>query len=396
MSGLELHDHLRMAGRNIPTILITAFPTDDDRARALKSGVLSYLAKPFSDRELLSHINVALSPRHGRDRPHKSGQRRPKMCGAEVSLFHEHWWLSAATDGRYEESVIKEGSNIVGRLPYVIVRHGPFHTIRMPQFTHLLGPLVKAGVGKPQTQLMKRLSITRSLIDQLPPHSFFLQVLDPSVANGSALADGLAFQDRGFLVAPQYTFTIDCRKKSLEELWASMHFKTRQHIRRAEEKYVAHSVDDPHTFIGFYLKNIEAFGKINQMELDRFPRLFRECRLRNCGEILAAFAPDGSPAAMVYLVWSDSAMYYLLSTRARNKDDNGSVNLLVWCAMKKASQLGLVFDLDGVYSSGTARFLSGFGGEIKTRLTIRRSWPPYRALQLVRRQYTGDRSHFFT
>jgi CheY-like chemotaxis protein len=388
MSGLDLHDHLQRAGKNIPTILITAFPTDGDRARALTSGVLSYLPKPFNEKKLLSQIGVAHSPQHRSGAPHVGS-------GTLNSLFHEPWWLSAATNGRFEEVVVKQGSDVVGRLPYVMERRGPFRTIRMPRFTHLLGPVVNAGAGKPQTRLIRRLSITRSLIDQLPPHSFFLQHLDPSMDDGLALADGLAFQDRGFSIAPQYTFTIDCRK-SAEDLWASMHFKTRQHIRRAEEKYVADVIDDPHTFIEFYLKNIKASGKINGIEFDYFPALFSECRSRNCGEILAAFTPDGSPVAMVYLVWSHSTMYYLLSTRARDKGDNGSVNFLVWSAVKRASQLGLVFDLDGVYSSGTARFLSGFGGQIKTRLTIRRSWLPYSALQFVKRQYKGDETHFFT
>jgi len=32
MSGLELHDHLLRAGKNIPTILITGFPKEADRA----------------------------------------------------------------------------------------------------------------------------------------------------------------------------------------------------------------------------------------------------------------------------------------------------------------------------------------------------------------------------
>jgi lipid II:glycine glycyltransferase (peptidoglycan interpeptide bridge formation enzyme) len=219
--------------------------------------------------------------------------------------------------------------------------------------------------------------------------------LDSSMDGGLAVADGLAFQDRGFSVTPQYTFEIDCRRSS-EDIWTAMHFKTRQHIRRAEEKYVVRSVDDPQYFIKFYLKNIEAFGKINRIEFECFPALFSECRSRNCGEILAAFAPDGSPVAMVYLVWGYGTMYYLLSTRAPDKSDNGSVNLLIWSAIKQASQIGLVFDLDGVYSSGTARFLSGFGGEIKTRLTVRRSRFPYSALQFVRRQYTRDETQFFT
>src|SRR5690348_12298852 len=49
MSGIELYDHLVASGNLIPTILVTAFPNDRDRARALQAGVLCYLAKPFKD-----------------------------------------------------------------------------------------------------------------------------------------------------------------------------------------------------------------------------------------------------------------------------------------------------------------------------------------------------------
>ena len=61
MSGLELYKRLRRAGDVIPTILMTAFPTERDRTRALRAGVLCYLAKPFKDEELLECVRSALS-----------------------------------------------------------------------------------------------------------------------------------------------------------------------------------------------------------------------------------------------------------------------------------------------------------------------------------------------
>jgi CelD/BcsL family acetyltransferase involved in cellulose biosynthesis/CheY-like chemotaxis protein len=60
MSGIELHEQLRRAGRAIPTILITAFPRDRDRIRARENGVWGYLKKPFGEKEFLSCINSAL------------------------------------------------------------------------------------------------------------------------------------------------------------------------------------------------------------------------------------------------------------------------------------------------------------------------------------------------
>lgn len=60
MTGLELYTHLVRSGSVIPTILITAFPDDRDRARALRAGVICYLAKPFKEDELLACIQFAL------------------------------------------------------------------------------------------------------------------------------------------------------------------------------------------------------------------------------------------------------------------------------------------------------------------------------------------------
>jgi hypothetical protein len=310
-------------------------------------------------------------------------------------LFHEPWWLAAVTGGRYEEVVVEQGGHVVGRLPFVTSRRGPFRVARMPPFTHVLGPLVDTGVGKSQTRLNHRLSITRGLIDKLPRIALFEQHIDPSADDGFASADGLAFQDRGFSVSPQYTFEIDCLKK-VDALWAEMHFKTRQHIRRAEEKYTVRSVDDPAVFADVYLSNLRAMGRQTRIRFNNFPTLFAECRARGCGEIIGAFLPDGSAVSMVYLVWSSTKMYYLLSTRGPNPDDNGSVNLLLWSAMKLANERGLVFDLDGVYTSGSARFLSGFGGSIKTRLVVRRGSAMFDAMQGLKLRYSRNETRYFT
>ena len=59
MTGLALYGRLVAIGTPIPTILITAYPDDNVRARALNAGVTGYLVKPFSEKELLDCINTA-------------------------------------------------------------------------------------------------------------------------------------------------------------------------------------------------------------------------------------------------------------------------------------------------------------------------------------------------
>jgi FixJ family two-component response regulator len=60
MSGVELHKNLTDAGHNIPTILVTAYPDEVGRTRALKNGVVCYLPKPVDDEHLERCLRSAL------------------------------------------------------------------------------------------------------------------------------------------------------------------------------------------------------------------------------------------------------------------------------------------------------------------------------------------------
>ena len=60
MTGVELHRHLIDAGHAIPTILVTAYPDEVFRRRALKDGVVCYLPKPVDDGHLERCLRSAL------------------------------------------------------------------------------------------------------------------------------------------------------------------------------------------------------------------------------------------------------------------------------------------------------------------------------------------------
>lgn len=60
MSGIELHRRLKALGHEIPTILITAYPDDAGRTRALADGFICYLSKPFDKDDLIGCVRLAL------------------------------------------------------------------------------------------------------------------------------------------------------------------------------------------------------------------------------------------------------------------------------------------------------------------------------------------------
>ncbi|OSJ33814.1 response regulator [Bradyrhizobium japonicum] len=62
MTGIELHRHLVDTGYVIPTILVTAYPDEVVRDKALKDGVVCYLSKPVDDDYLERCLRSALQP----------------------------------------------------------------------------------------------------------------------------------------------------------------------------------------------------------------------------------------------------------------------------------------------------------------------------------------------
>ena len=60
MTGIELYKHLIEAGHTIPTILVTAYPDDGERARALNDGIVCYLRKPVDEQHLVRCLRTAL------------------------------------------------------------------------------------------------------------------------------------------------------------------------------------------------------------------------------------------------------------------------------------------------------------------------------------------------
>ncbi|NTS29768.1 response regulator [Phyllobacterium sp. BT25] len=62
MTGFELHLRLLAMGHHVPTILITAYPNDEAKARALSAGIICYLRKPFDTKVLIECIRSAIAP----------------------------------------------------------------------------------------------------------------------------------------------------------------------------------------------------------------------------------------------------------------------------------------------------------------------------------------------
>ena len=81
IDGIALCKKLRLAGRTMPIIMLTAKDTVEDRVKGLDAGADDYLTKPFSFAELLARVK-ALSRRH-------SGKKSEMLKAGDLTLEPE-------------------------------------------------------------------------------------------------------------------------------------------------------------------------------------------------------------------------------------------------------------------------------------------------------------------
>jgi FixJ family two-component response regulator len=61
LNGVDLQSLLLARGYDTPIIIVTAFPEEHTKLRAMDAGALGFLCKPFESRTLVKLINTALA-----------------------------------------------------------------------------------------------------------------------------------------------------------------------------------------------------------------------------------------------------------------------------------------------------------------------------------------------
>jgi FixJ family two-component response regulator len=85
MSGLEVQHKLNEAGVQMPIIFITGHGDIPMTVKAMKSGAMEFLTKPFRDQDLIDAIQQALKGNaHARQQQHELGQLQERYAKLTV------------------------------------------------------------------------------------------------------------------------------------------------------------------------------------------------------------------------------------------------------------------------------------------------------------------------
>lgn len=103
MSGLELQIHLSRQDSRLPVIIITGHGDVAMAVKAMKSGAVDFIEKPFHDEELLASIRNALD----HDQKQRSLQSQRAEIAARLAELtpREHEVMEMVTDGSANKEI---------------------------------------------------------------------------------------------------------------------------------------------------------------------------------------------------------------------------------------------------------------------------------------------------
>jgi hypothetical protein len=329
-------------------------------------------------------------------------RRLPGIDRPDLPVFSQDWWLSIVSGSRdYREVKVVHGNVVVGRLPFILCSERPGLIWGYnPHWSRLAGPIVDQRLSRPE-----QAEVISSLLEQLPRWASFNFVCDQNVAYADI--ERSAFKRAGFEHTSQINFV---RRPAYGNVLDTRRAKHRGHIKRAARDLQCVDISAME-FVKFYESNLTAQAKRSYSPLDMLTRLIEEAICRGQARAIAAkpnpqnrsVIRNGSgpyDAAIVY-VWDDERCYYWLSTRQSPLADGTSakphpdaIKFLVVRAMEDAQEMNLIFDADGVTTSGTEnlyRNIFGLKEELRRDVYLR-----FCALERLRLKYRQRFKAFFT
>jgi hypothetical protein len=281
------------------------------------------------------------------------------------SIFQKKWWLDAVAHEKWHTIEIKNGDEIIARMPIVLEKKYGIIKIIQPPLTQTLGPWITVHNGKYANQLAFEKKVLNQLIGQLPKFDIF------NVSFNYTFKNCIPFHWHGFKQNIKYTYVIDDLSNE-NIIWDGFLDNIRTDIRKAENRYALKIVTD---------LSIDIFLDVNEKTFNRqgkklpytreFIRNFDlACMQNKSRKIFFAIDNFDNVHAAVYIVWDEISAYCLMVGGDPEFRNSGATSLCIWHAIKFSSTVTKKFDFEGSMLESVEKYYRAFGAKQYAYSTI--------------------------
>lgn len=271
------------------------------------------------------------------------------------NLFEQPWWLDIVAENCWNEIVVEENGEVIGRLPFYCKEDK--REILMPPLTQTCGLWIKS---MEQTSGNEHLSKKKKIIDEilgkLPKHTQMKISID------SSCDYILPFLWKGFTVIPKVSYRIE-ELVDLDAVYGNFSKTVKKNIKSAQKKVVIKQEADAGVILELLDKTFAAQGRKDPISHELVKRIIATCEERGNGKMYTAIDEQGNVHASSYFVYDENVFYYLLAGSDVEFRSSGAQTLILWEAIQYASKVSKCFDFEGSMIEGIETFFKRFGGK---------------------------------
>lgn len=283
--------------------------------------------------------------------------------GNSIPIYSQYWWMEAVCTGKEWDVLIARSANgtVVATLPYLLGSKWGQRYIVMPPLTQTNGiHYFYSEIKDEREKLEFEKKAANLIIDQIKglKVALFLQNFEPSFTNW------LPFCWNGYRETTRYTYQITDTKNA-DAVFANFSAAKQRQIRKAERNGLQLRINAlrPKEFFTYHQQVLAKQGKQEEIGENAFLALANAAISSGRGAILSIESQDGTLQAALFMVWDTTTAYYLVPANDRDFSTTGAATLLVWEAIKMASQKNLRFDFEGSMSESIENSYNQFGSE---------------------------------
>lgn len=289
----------------------------------------------------------------------KEKEHYRKLCKTEktIPIFSRDWWMDAVCgEENWNVILVEDNGQIIASLPYFIKTKYGFKVITQPPLTQTNGLWIK--YPDDQSSSKKHFyekEITNQIIDKLEnlKVDLYEQNFHYSFTNWQP------FYWRDFRQTTRYTFVIEDLTNH-DAIFSQFSKVVRKNIRKAAKDANIYSSDDIEEFYKLNKQVFERQGLEVTYSLSFLKRLDRACSQNKARQMFFGQDNKGNIHSIVYIVWDEMSAYLLMSGTDPEYRDSNFKTLLVWEAIKYASNVTKQFDFEGSMIENVADYFTKF------------------------------------
>jgi hypothetical protein len=279
-----------------------------------------------------------------------------------IPIFSRDWWMDTVCgEKNWNVLLVEKNNEIIASMPYYLHKKYGLRIVSQPLLTQTNGIWIKY---PPVQKLSKKMSFEKEvmseIIDQLEAlkPDYYCQNFHYSIENWQP------FYWSGYKQTTRYTFVID-DLTDLDKVFSGFSKVVRKNIVKASNEAKIYESTDVGSL--FHLNELvfARQGLEVPYTLSFLQQLDDVCALNSSRKIFCAADESGKVHSMLYLIWDEESAYLLMSGTDPGIRDSNFKTLLVWEAIKYASEITRKFDFEGSMMENVAEYFMKFGAAPK-------------------------------